>query len=708
MHVNSVSSRRQLLKGSAAAGLGLLIGFHWVDKAAADAAPVATGSFAPNAFIRVSPDNIITVISKHTEYGQGIFTGLATIIAEEMDADWAQMRIEPAPADEKLYGNLRMANMQHTGGSLSIANSWMQMRNAGATARAMLVSAASATWKVPASELTVEKGVVRHAPSGRSGKYGEFVAKAVALPVPTAVTVKDPKDFKLIGQYLHRIDSAGMVNGTTQYAIDRQEPGTRVAVVLHPPRFGSTVKSFDGSVAKAIPGVTHVIQIPTGLAVVADSFWTAKRGRDALSVVWDDTNAEMRSSSDIAAEYRERAKQAGKPALKEPVGDTEAALAGAAKRVDVTFDLPYLTHAPMEPMSIVCKLTRDSCDLWSSTRNLTVDQKRAATITGLRLDQVKIHSLPGGGAFGRRGPSEVDYKAEPVAIAHALGGDGVPVKVIWTREDDIRSGMYRPMTHHALEAGLDAQGKLIAWRHRIVGQAMLTNGAADLPYAIPNLAVETHVMTSAVTTSPLRSVDHTHTAFSTEVFVDAVATASGQDPVALRRALLADKPRYLGVLNLAAEKAGWGETMPRGRGRGVAVHFTMGSWAAHVIDVTAGPDGQVKIDRIVCAVDCGIAINPDVIHAQIEGGIIFGLSNALHEAITLRNGKVEQSNFNDYRILRINEIPKIEIHIIPSMESPTGVGEIGVPPVAPAISNAIFAATGRRPTSLPLRGNFTV
>lgn len=694
-------NRRRVLQGGLAVGLGLLIGFRLPtpSQAAAPAAPVPV---APNAFLRIATDGVVTLLSKHTEYGQGIYTGLATLVAEELDADWTQMRVEGAPANEKLYANLRIRGQQHTGGSTSIANSWMQMRTVGATARAMLVRAAAKAWRVPESEITVSKGVIAHAASKRSAGFGEFAAKAAALPMPTNVPLKDPKTFTLIGTKQQRVDAAGMVNGTTQYVMDWHEPGMRVAVVQHPPRFGATVAAFDDSIAKAVPGVTHIVKIPTGVAVVADSFWAAKRGRDALQVTWDESKAEKRSTRELFAHYRELAKTPGKPALAQPRGDVEKALAEAVTRVSATYELPYVTHAPMEPMSVVCKLSAGGCDIWTSSRNLTADHKVAATITGLAQEQIRIHLLHAGGAFGRRGPADNDYKAEAVAIAKALGGDGVAVKVIWTREDDIRSGMYRPMVHHALEAGLDANGTLIAWRHRIVGQAMLKNGATDVPYAIPNFAVETHEPKSPVSTSPLRSVDHTHTGFATEVFLDEIAQASGQDPLALRRALLADNPRLLNVVNIAAEKAGWGEELPAGRGRGIATHFTMGSWAAHVADVSVGKDGQVKVERIICAADCGLAINPDVIEAQVNGGTVFGLSVAMNEAITLNEGRVEQSNFDDYRILRMAEMPKIEVHIVPSMETPTGVGELGVPPVAPAVTGAIFAATGKRIRTLPI------
>lgn len=698
------SSRRQILKGAAAAGAGLVIGVQWTGPARAAA---ASGPASLNAFVRVGTDGIVTVISKHTEFGQGIYTGLATIVAEELDADWAHVRVESAPADAALYGNLRIRSgtgyTQHTGGSLSIANSWEQMRNAGATARAMLVSAAAKTWGVSPADITVEKGTLRHAASGRSAGFGTFAATAALLPVPKTVALKDPKDFKLIGQKLPHIDTPAMIDGSLRYGIDWHEPGMRIAVVLHAPRFGAVVQSFDATAARNVPGVMAVVPVSTGVAVVADSFWAAKRGRDALQVTWDESKAEMRSTDEIAAEYRTLAREPGEPALKEPIGDVAAALSGAPRKFTATYDFPYVTHAPMEPLAAVCKLTKTTCDVWSGTRNQTVDHANAAKITGVPPERVKIHTVRGGGAFGRRGPGDAEFKNEVVEIAHALGGDGVPVKVIWTREDDIRSGKYRPLVHHAFEAAMDESGALTAWRQRIVGQAMLKNGALDHPYDIPHFTVETHETKGGVTLSPLRSVDHTHTAFAAEAFLDEVASASGSDPVEMRRKLLAKSPRHLGVLNLAAEKAGWDTPLPAGRFRGVAVHAAMGSWAAQVAEVSVDAQGQVKVHRIVCAVDCGIAVNPDILVDQVEGGIAFGLSVAMHEEITLKNGRVEQSNFTDYRILRMAEMPAIEVHIVPSTVAPTGAGEVGTPPVAPAVANAIFAATGQRVRSLPFR-----
>jgi isoquinoline 1-oxidoreductase beta subunit len=692
------STRRTLLKGAAATAAGLIIGLK-LDSRHAVGAEVTT--LAPNAFVRVAPDNTITLISKHTEIGQGVFTGLPTILAEEMDADWSQMRVEMAPADVTLFAHFVLRGQQATGGSLSISNSWVQLRKAGATARAMLVSAAAAQWKVPADTLTVEKGVVRHAASNRSLKYGDLAAKAAALPVPADAPLKDAKDFKLFGTHLPRLDSAAKTDGTAQFTMDVRLPGMLTALVAHAPRFGGKVQSFDDSVTRKVSGVVNVVQIPTGVAVVAKSFWAAKKGRDALKVTWDDSKAEKRSSAAIMAEYKELAATAGKSA--KTTGDVPKAMAAAAKKLSATYEFPYLAHATMEPMDCVVKLTPTTCEMWSGTQNQTADQKAAEAITGIPFAQVKINTQFAGGGFGRRGPYNTDFANDAVATAKAMGADGVPIKLIWTRDDDMRGGNYRPMVFHTIEVGIDPEGAPVAWQHRIVGQSGLTSGAANTPYAIPNLNVEAHTAQSPLPTQPWRAVDNTHTAYVVETFIDEIAHASGQDPVAFRRTLLEGKARYLGVLNLAAEKAGWGEKLPPGKGRGVALHNTFGTYVAQVADVTVAADGKIKVDRIVCAVDCGLALNPDVVTSQVEGGIAFGLGSILHGQITLKDGRVEQSNFHDYKVLRMSEMPKVEVHIVPSKETPIGIGEPPVPPVGPAVANAVFAATGKRLRVLPLQ-----
>ncbi len=719
-------ARREFLKGvGTAAALALTIGFEWGGSMkSALAATSASGSpgggaFMPNAFLRIGTDNRVTVIAKHVELGQGAYTGIATIVAEELDADWSQIGVESAPADATRYANLAFGKLQGTGGSSAMSNSWMQLREAGAKARAMLITAAAQQWNVPATELRTERGSVHHSASGKHATYGSLVPAAAKLPVPETVTLKDPKTFKLVGaKPLPRVDVPPKTNGTAQFTIDVALPGMLVAVMQRPPLFGGTVKSFDASAAKAVPGVVDVVQVPRGIAVVAKSFWAAKKGRDALKVEWDDSHAEKRGSPAIMADYRRIADKPGLPAR--VVGDAPKAIAGAARKVSASYEFPYLAHAPMEPLDAVVKLTADSCEIWAGDQFQTVDQGNAARIAGLRPEQVQIHTLYAGGSFGRRANAESDYIVEAVSIAKALGANGTPVKLQWTREDDIHGGRYRPMYFHKLEAGLSADGQLTGWRHLIVGQSILAGtpfegvmvkngvdatsveGAANIAYAIPNIAVELSTTQSAVPVLWWRVVGSSHTAFAVEAFIDEVAHAAGQDPYTFRRNLLAHEPRMRAVLDLAAERAGWSNgPLPAGKGRGIAVAEAFHSFVAQVAEVTVDKDGKVKVDRVVCAVDCGTPINPDIIAAQMEGGIGFGLGAALHSAITLKDGRVEQNNFDGYQVLRIDEMPKVEVHIVPSSEAPTGVGEPGVAPIGPAVANAIFAATGKRVHALP-------
>jgi isoquinoline 1-oxidoreductase beta subunit len=711
-------TRREFLKATGAAGaVALTIGFDWLGPSRRAAAVGANApGFAPNAFLRIGADGGVTIISKHLEMGQGSYTGIATVLAEELDADWAKVRVESAPANAKLYANFAFG-MQGTGGSSAMANSWTQLREAGAKGRAMLVSAAAKEWKVPATELTTDKGVVYHAGSKRQASYGSLAGKAAALPVPDKVTLKDPKDFKLIGHQAPRVDVAAKVDGTAQFTLDVALPGMLVALLKRPPLFGATVKSFDASAAGAVPGVVKVVQVPRGVAVVAKSFWAAKLGREALSVVWDDTNAEKRSSSAMMNEYRRLAEQPGASARK--VGDAVPAIKNAAHTVSASYEFPYLAHAPMEPLDAVVKLTASSCEIWAGDQFQTVDQGNAAKAAGLDPQQVTINTLYAGGSFGRRANVWSDYIVEAVSIAKACGADGTPIKLQWTREDDLHGGLYRPMYFHKLEAGLNEKKELVGWRHVIVGQSIMAGGpfeafvkngvdgtsvegAANIAYGIPNIDVELATTKSAVSVLWWRVVGSSHTTFAVEAFIDEVAHAAGKDPLMFRRDLLEKEPRMKAVLELAAEKAGWSSgPLPKGKGRGIAVCEAFKSYVAQVAEVTVDDAGHVTVDRVVCAVDCGIPINPDVIAAQMEGGIGFGLGAVLYGAITLKDGRVEQDNFNGYRVLRINEMPKVEVHIVPSAEAPTGVGEPGVAPIGPAVANAIFAATGTRVHLLP-------
>ena len=722
-------SRRTLLKG----GGGLALGIFFAPLLRGmDALAAAGGSLEPNAFVRIDLDGTVTVLAKHLEMGQGSYTGLATLLAEELDADWDKVRVEGAPADVKRYNNLAFGPMQGTGGSTAMANSWEQMRNAGATAKAMLVAAAAQRWGVPASEISVDKGVVSHAGSGRSAGFGELVEAAASLPVPEQVQLKDPKDFKLIGKLeLRRKDSTDKTDGSAIFTQDFKLPGMLVAMVAYPPRFGGVPRSVDSSKAKAVRDVVEVVEfrdLPhgrSGVAVLAKNTWAARQGRDALVIEWDESQAFTLGSEEILAQYRDDAGKPGLPATSK--GDTDAALAQAAKTVEADYEFPYLAHAAMEPMNCLVKLSSDRCEIWNGEQFQTVDQTIISGYLGLTPEQVSLTQLYAGGSFGRRASSVSDYLLEAVAITKAARDKGVdaPVKMVWTREDDTRGGYFRPLYLHRVRIGLDQAGKLQAWHNRIVGQSIMTGtsmepfmikdgidhtsveGLANLSYAVPNLQVE--LSTPSNIKVPVlwwRSVGHTHTGYVAETMIDEAAVAAGQDPYAFRHALLESHPRHRGALELAAKQAGWDKPLAAGaegekRGRGIAVHESFGSFVAQVAEVTVKADGSYRLDRVVCAVDCGIAINPDVIKAQMEGGIGFALAAARHSAITLKEGRVEQSNFHDFQVLRMNEMPKVEVHIVPSAANPTGVGEPGVPPLAPALANALFAATGVRLRKLP-------
>jgi isoquinoline 1-oxidoreductase beta subunit len=673
--------------------------------------------FALNPFVRVGADGTVTVIAKHFEAGQGAYTGLATILAEELDADWSRVRVVSAPADERIYNNLLFGPIQATGGSTSIANSYEQYRRAGATARALLVMAAAANWKAPAKEISVEQGMVKHARSGRQATFGELAQKAAAMTPPAEVQLKAPQAFKLIGKQDKRVDIVPKVDGSARYAMDVRLPGMLTAMVARPPRFGGKVKSFDATQALAVSGVTDVVEIPEGVAVVAVDSWSAGRGRDALQIQWDDDQAEMRGSAELLAEYHSLLGNPGRTAHRQ--GDVEQALSGAAQTLEATFEFSYLSHAPLEPLNCVVQLSQNGCEIWAGDQFQTVDQQNAAEAAGLDVRQVQIHTVFAGGSFGRRANPTSDYIVEGVHIAKALAGRA-PIHLVWTREDDIRGGRYRPLFVHRVRAGLDKQGNPLAWHHRLAGQSILANtpfegamiidgidlssveGLADMPYAIPHRSVELHTTQVKVPVLWWRSVGHTHTAFAVEVFFDELAEAAGRDPLELRRSLLSGHPRHLGVLDLAAEKAGWGSPLPPGRSRGVAVHESFSTFVAQVAEVSIGNDGTFQVERVVCAVDCGTAVNPGIIRAQMEGGIAFGLSAALEEAVTLEAGRVQQSNFNTYKPLRFNRMPEVEVYIVASDENPSGVGEPGVPPIAAAVANAVFAATGRRFRRLPL------
>ncbi len=713
------TGRRDFLRGAALAGVGLVIGFRLEPRlfnggAIAAAAAESADSFAPNAFVRIAPDSSVTVLCKHIEFGQGPFTGFATIIADELDASPEQIRVEHAPADVTKYANL-LFGVQGTGGSSAMANSWDQLRMAGAEARARLIAAAAESWKVQLSEIAIENGIVKHA-SGKSAQFGELVQSAQTAGLPAEVKPKDPSQWRYIGKAFPRVDTKPKTNGSAIFTIDVKLPDMLTCVIARPTRFGAKVKSFDASAALAVKGVAEVFAVPSGVAVLGKGYWQAKKGAEALKIEWDEAGTESRSSAQMIAEYKELVKDHGVIARSD--GDAAGALAKAAKVIEATYTFPYLAHAPMETNDCVIRRTDGGVELILGSQLQTGDQMTAAAVLGLKPEQVAITTMLAGGSFGRRATPISDMAAEAAFVMKAAKHRG-PVKIVWSREDDIRGGRYRPLFVHRLRAGLDSAGNIVAWDQVLAGQSFIagtamekrlikdgvdvtmTEGASTLPYAIPNLKVSVHERKAGVPTLWWRSVGHTHTAFSTETFLDALAAEAGQDELALRQRLLAGHPRHLAVLNLAAEKAGWGTPLPKGIARGIAVHESFRSFVAHVAEVSLGDEGLPKIERVVAAVDCGQPINPNIIRAQIEGGLGFALSAALYGAIDLEDGRVVQSNFDTYRQLRIGEMPKVEVYIVPSAEKPTGIGEPGVPTIAPAVANAWAKLTGKRIYDLP-------
>jgi len=701
--------RRAFLQVAGTVGAGLVIGFRLPDRH-------GVVPFAPNAWLRIATDGAVTVTTDKSEMGEGNHTALAMIVAEELDADWSKVKIGPVPENPAGWSR-RMS----TGGSTSVRTSWDILRKAGATARSMLVTAAAQTWGVAPGDCRTENGAVTHASHRMS--YGELATKAASVPVPENPPLKDPKDFRLLGHRTHRLDTPSKVNGTAQFGIDVRMPGMLVASVERAPVFGGKVKSFDATRAKALPGVRHVVQLDStpwlgqgawgigtasGVAVVADTYWQAVEGRRALQITWDDgPNATL---GDIPGKLASLASQAGVSARKD--GDAVAALAGAAKKIDAVYTVPFLHHATMEPMNCTALVRADSCEVWAPTQNQTRAQEVAAEAAGLSKEKVRIHTTLLGGGFGRR--LESDFVAEAVRISKAVNA---PVKVIWSREDDTKHGFYRPATYNQLAAGLDAQNKPIAWTHHIVAppillkfgplqngiDSTLIDGAADVPYAFPNVSVDQ--VAADLPAIPLgfwRSVGASQNAFVVESFMDELAAAAGRDPYEFRRELLQAKPRHLRTLELAATKAGWGTPLPAGRARGIAIAEWEPTTCAEVAEVSVAADGTVRVHRVVSAVDCGQVVNPDTLEAQMQGGVVFGLTAALYGEITVANGRVQQSNFTDYPMLHIPEMPVVEVYTVNSTDALGGIGEPSVPPTAPAVCNAIFAATGKRIRSLPI------
>lgn len=702
-------SRRLFLIRSAQAGAGLTLGMSLSGQLLA-ASGDKHENFEPNAFVSIQPDNTVVITIKHLEMGQGTYTGLATIVAEELDADWAQVKAVAAPANTKKYANLAMG-VQLTGGSTAIANSYTQMREAGATAKAMLLAAASKQWNKPVASLSVKAGKVMHAASGKEASFGELADAAAQQSVPKDVKLKDPSEFVLIGKAKLARKDSGKTDGSAIFTQDVQLPGMLTAVVAHPPLFGATLKSVDASAAKKLPGVKAVVEIPSGVAVLADSFWQAKKGRDALQLQWQ--GGSKRSSQEIIADYKKLADKPGLSATKN--GNVTPALESGKHVVEATFEFPFLAHAAMEPMNCALQKNAKGVEMWYGCQGHSWDQKNIAKVFDLDPEAITINTLYAGGSFGRRATVVSDYPVELAEIVKAWGGSE-PVKLVWTREDDTQSGYYRPIYVHKLKAALNDAGELDAWQQRIVGQSIMgagksvdhtsVEGASNLPYNIPNLSVESHNTSEEVPISWWRSVGSTHTAYAVEVFIDELAKKAGRDPVAFRLSLLKDEPRHAGVLKLAAEKAQWGKALPEGHFHGVALHKSFGSYVAQVAEVAAQKDGKFKVVKVTCAVDCGVAVNPDVIAAQMEGGIGFGLSPLMFSEVTLKDGKPEQINFDAYKVVRMRHMPQVDVHIVPSAEAPTGVGEPGTPVVAPAVANALFAATGKRIYSLPAGGDF--
>jgi isoquinoline 1-oxidoreductase beta subunit len=707
-------SRRQLLFAGAAAGGGFLLAWHFdaLPRALAATAEGTEPAFAPNAFIRIGSDGRVTLIMNQVEMGQGTYTSMPMLLAEELEVGLDQVHLEHAPPDDKLYG-LPGFGMQVTGASTSVRLLYEPLRRAGATARNMLVAAAAQTWSVGPASCRAQRGVVTHTPTGRKLSYGALADKAAKMPVPAQVALKDPKDFKLIGTPAKRLDTPAKVNGKTQYGIDVRLPGMKIATVAASPVVGGKLVSVDDSKAKAIKGVRQIVRLDDAVAVVADHMWAAKQGLRALEIKWNDGPNGTINTADVVRGLAEASKTPGVVVRNE--GDATAVLAAAANKLESEYEVPFLAHAPMEPINCTVHVRPDRCEVWTGSQILPRVQAQAAQVTGLPPEKIVVHNHYLGGGFGRR--LEVDYVPQAVRIAQQVEG---PVKVIWTREEDIQHDVYRPHYYDRLGAALDERGRPIAWTHRIVGPSIFArwappafkdgidddavDSAQQLLYDIPAIRVEyVRHEEPVLNTGFWRGVGNTHNNFVIESFMDELAVAAKQDPVDYRRTLLGKSPRGRAVLDVAAQAAGWGKPVPEGHGRGVSVLYcSWGSYLAEVAEVSVSKAGEVRVHRVVCAVDCGTVVNPDTVKAQIEGGIIFGISGALWGEVTLRNGRVEQSNFHDVRVLRINEVPTIEVHLVRNFEAPGGIGEPGTAVTGAALANAVFAATGKRIRKLPL------
>jgi isoquinoline 1-oxidoreductase subunit beta len=691
--------RRAFLKVGAGAAGGLLVGFYLPEKSKL-AAQAAASTAKLNAYIHIGSDDAVTFMIPKSEMGQGPLTALSQILADELDCDWKKIKIEiPSPAPE--FG------MMGTYGSLSVRTTYNTMRRAGATARSMLVQAAAQKWSVSPTQCRTEDGAVINTASNDRLSYGSLADAAAKLTAPTNVTLKDPKTFKLIGKSMKRIDTPEKIGGRAKFGIDVRVDGMLYAVVARCPVFGGKVASFDDSKTKAVPGVKQVVQVPSGVAVLADNTWNAMEGRKALQIQWNEGPNAAQTSAKIRQTFMDLAEKPGAVARK--VGDADAALNAAAKKLEAVYEAPFLSHSPMEPMNCTADVRPDGCDVWVGTQIQTAAQQTAAAITKLPREKITIHTMFLGGGFGRRGGA--DFVSEAVEISKAAG---VPVKLTWSREDDMQHDLYRPASYAKFAGGVDANGNLTAFTCRVASQpfAGINNGVdrnavdgiANLGYGsgIPNILVDNHPAETGIPCTFWRSVGYSHNTFFTESFIDELANAAGKDPVEFRRTLLAKNPRMLGVLNLAAEKAGWGKPLPAGHYHGVALTDNIGSFNAQVAEVSV-TKGKIKVHKITCAIDCGVVVNPAIVEQQVQSGIVFGLGPALRQAITIDRGRVVQANFNNYDPLRIDEMPVVEVHIIESTANPGGIGEATTPNVAPAVANAVFKATGKRIRHLPIR-----
>jgi isoquinoline 1-oxidoreductase subunit beta len=707
-------SRRDFCRASLIGG-GLVLGFSLpIGKSFGQAAAPSETAFAPNAFLRINTKGKVTLFINKSEMGQGVYTSLPMLIAEELEVDWSAIRVEAAPV-APAYNHTQWGPVQGTGGSSSVRSEWERLRKAGAAARIMLIQAAAETWKVEPATCRAEKSYVIHPPSKKRLSYGQLVNQASRMKSPENIFLKDPKEFKIIGRPMKRLDTRDKINGKAIFGIDVKLPGMLTALVARSPVFGGKVKGFRSEKTKAVPGVKAIVPIPSGVAVVANDFLAARQGRDALEIEWDEGPLADLNTSAQRGQFAEMTQKPGLVAANR--GNAAEAMENAPRKLEAEYEVPYLAHACMEPLNCVVDMRDESCEIWTGTQMQTGDRNTAARILGLKPDRVKLHTTYLGGGFGRRANPASDFVSEAAQIAKVIRK---PIKLIWTREDDTKGGYYRPMWYDRISAGLDESGSLIAWKHTIVGQSILAGtpfegmikdgldttsveGAHDIPYTIPNLHVDLHSPKVGVPVLWWRSVGHSHNAFVVESFIDEAAQAAGKDPFEFRQALLAHHPRHKAVLELAARKAGWGTSLPGGQARGIAVHESFGSFVAQVAEISVSPAGEVKVHRVVCAIDCGRVVNPNTVAAQMESGIAFGLTAVLYGEITFKNGRVEQSNFNNYEMLRLNEMPKVEVYIMPSEEALGGVGEPGVPPIAPAVANAIFAATGKRIRRLPIR-----